>query len=265
MKKLLILALVTLSFLVTMNGCKKENIPTPDPIVNLLVDEEPQALVDTLETVIFNNPIITEVSDINDPTILDYPSFLDYDPFTTVLVRRTGSVDSCVKGIEITSAEKEKLNKAWLAKLDCEKSNKEIIARIHREYESWSKTQKYAMYTKYMKTKDSLMADFKTKVAYVNDLYTKGLITLEQKNKSLTEIETKYHNDLAALEKSYKSSFTTLNTKLKEKLKSSIDRATACGKIKDCEKVWLNSVMEILGKSRYKKWIECYKYHYKKK
>lgn len=42
MKKLLIFSLVTLSFLVTMNGCKKEEVPTPNPIVNLLVDEEPQ-------------------------------------------------------------------------------------------------------------------------------------------------------------------------------------------------------------------------------
>ena len=113
MKKLLILTLVTISFLVTMNGCKKEEVPTPDPIVNLLVDEEPQALVDSMGSIIFDNPMTSETTESTDASILDYPLFLDYDPFTNVLVRRTGSVDSCVKGIEITSAEKEKLSKAW--------------------------------------------------------------------------------------------------------------------------------------------------------
>jgi len=34
-------------------------------------------------------------------------------------------------------------------------------------------------------------------------------------------------------------------------------------KIKDCEKIYLESVMSILGKGKYKKWISCYKYHYK--
>jgi hypothetical protein len=56
-----------------------------------------------------------------------------------------------------------------------------------------------------------------------------------------------------------------LNNQVKEKIKKNLDRATACGKIKDCEKEYLNKGLDILGKTRYKKWMECHKYNYKKK
>ena len=244
MKKLLILALVTLSFLVTMNGCKKENIPTPDPIVNLLVDEEPQALVDSLGTVVFDNPMTSELTVSTDALILDYPLFLDYDPFTNVLVRRTGSVDSCIKGIEITSSEKEKLSKAWSAKIDCQKANKLTIARIHREIETWAKTQRENYYKNwYLVEKGKL-----------DDSLKRGLLT-----------QTQYKEKLGMLDKTWAGKMSYINGQVKEKIKLSIERAEACGKIKDCEKIWLQSVMDILGKKRYQKWVECYKHHYKRK
>ena len=251
--------------ILTFAGCKKDSLPLPSPEVNLSADETPQALIDTLGTVVFGNPITSEVTASTEATILDYPLFLDYDPFTMVVSRGKENIDSCVKNIETTKAEKELLNKAFLAKLDCQKANKETIAKINREFEYWAKNEKASMYKKYLTVKDSLYRDFQTKVAYVNGLYAKGTITLEQKQKSLSEIETKYKNDLTALEKSYNSGLISLNSKLKEKLKSSLERAEACGKIKDCEKIYLDRVLEILGKDRFKKWIECYKYNYKKK
>jgi hypothetical protein len=70
---------------------------------------------------------------------------------------------------------------------------------------------------------------------------------------------------MAALEKTWVSKMNYLNGQVKEKIKLSTGRAEACGKIKDCEKIYLSKVLDILGKSRYKKWIECYKYNYKKK
>jgi hypothetical protein len=169
---------------------------------------------------------------------------LDYDPFTNVLVRRTGSVDSCVKGIEITSAEKEKLSKAWSAKIDCQKANKQIIARIHREIESWAKTQKENYYKNwYLVEKGKL-----------DDSLKRGLLT-----------QTQYKEKLGMLDKTWAGKMSYINGQVKEKIKLSIERAEATGKIKDCEKIWLQSVMDILGKKRYQKWIECYKYHYKRK
>jgi hypothetical protein len=139
MKKHIILALVAITFLVTINGCKKETIPTPNPIINLLVDEEPQALVTELETTL-TSPETTDMS-VGDVSITDYPAFLDYDPFTVVMTR-TKSVDSCLKGLEVTKAEKEHLNKAFLTKLECQKANKTTIARIHRDIEYWAKVTK---------------------------------------------------------------------------------------------------------------------------
>lgn len=262
MKKILFTLLLSLPLF--FNSCQKD-LPSPNPNpINLLVDEEPQALVDTLGSLVFDNPLTSDVSSTTDGVILDYPAFLDYDPFTLVTVR-TGSVDSCVRGLEITKEQRAKLETAWVQKLDCQKYNKELLAKLNRSIEAWAKTEKLALYNKYIKTRDSLYADCKMKIAYVNEQYTKGLITLEMKTKLLNEIETKRNNDLATLEKNYKSALELLNTKLKEKIKTNLDRKDKCDKIKDCEKIWLNSVMEILGKEKYKKWIECYKYHYKKK
>ncbi len=227
-------------------GCEKDSIPNPplNPVVNLLADEEPQALVDSLGAVVFDNPMTSEVTSVADAKILDYPDFLDYDPFTNALIRRTGSVDSCVKGLELTASEKESLARAFAAKLDCQKANKLTVARIHREIESWAKTQKENYYKNwYMVEKGKLLDSLKN-----------GLLT-----------EAQFKEKMAALEKTWAGKMSYINGQVKEKIKLSIQRAEACGKIKDCEKIYLEKVLVILGKSRYKKWIECYKFHYKKK
>lgn len=91
----------------------------------------------------------------------------------------------------------------------------------------------------------------------------KGKLDDSLKRGLITEIQ--YKEKLAMLNKTWAGKMTYLNEQVKEKIKLNVERAEACGKIKDCEKIWLNSVIEILGKTRYKKWIECYKYHYKRK
>ena len=239
MKKLLLFSLVTLSFLVTMNGCEKEVIPTPNPIINLLSDEEPQALVSELELTL-TSPEVTDIN-VGDALITDYPAFLDYDPFTVVMAR-TNSADSCLKGLEVTKAQKEQLSKAFLAKIECQKANKATIARIHRDIEYWAKVQKENYYKNWYMVEKNKLHD-------------------SLKNKLLTEAQ--YKEKLVALEKTWKSKMDYLNNQVKEKLQSNIQKAEACGKIKDCEKIYLESVMSILGKEKYKKWISCYKCHYK--
>lgn len=241
MKKILFTLL--LSFPLFFNSCQKD-LPSPNPNpINLLVDEEPQALVDSLGTLVFDNPMTSDVSSMSEAIIMDYPTFMDYDPFTMVTVR-TGIVDSCVRGLEITKEQKEKLSKAWLSKIECQKENKLKISRIHREIETWAKTQKQNYYQNwYLVEKVKIEYDFKM-----------GVIN-----------QTQYKEKLASLEKTWNNKMSYLNGQVKEKIKNSVDRASACGKIKDCEKIWLNSVLEILGKEKYKKWIECYKYNYKKK
>ena len=240
MKKL-ILPLIIAGAL-AFSGCEKEQVPSPNPFVSLLVDEDPQSVVDTLEANIFNNPLTSDVSASTNAVIMDYPLFLDYDPFTAVVVRGN-NVDSCVKGIEITKSERELLNSAWKSKIECQSANKKVLYSIHRKLEVWAKEKK-----------DSLYLDYQSKRNYVLEAYSKGLLTLDQKNEAINKLEL-----------AYKQSLLNVNSSLKEKIKNNLDRAEACGKIKDCEKIWLNSVLEILGKTRYKKWIECYKYNYKKK
>ena len=240
MKKLLLFSLVTLFFLVTMNGCEKEPIPTPNPInYDLLLDEQPVVLVGELEATL----TLPEVTDMNvgDALITDYPAFLDYDPFTVVMAR-TNSADSCLKGLEVTKAQKEQLSKAFLAKIECQKANKATIARIHRDIEYWAKVQKENYYKNWYMVEKNKLHD-------------------SLKNKLLTEAQ--YKEKLVALEKTWKSKMDYLNNQVKEKLQSNIQKAEACGKIKDCEKIYLESVMSILGKEKYKKWISCYKRHYK--
>jgi hypothetical protein len=241
MKKI-ILSLVLVGMIGFM-GCEKEPIPSPNPTVNLLVDEEPNAVVDSMGTIIFDDPMTSDITPITDATIMDYPLFLDYDPFTMVM-SRTNKIDSCVKGIEVTKAEKELLSKAHLDKVECQKQNKIIVARINREIETWAKTQKYNYYVNwYMVEKSKIDYDLKM-----------GVIT-----------EAQYKEKLMGLEKTWVSKMSYLNNQVKEKIKKNLDRATACGKIKDCEKEYLNKVLDILGKTRYKKWMECHKYNYKKK
>ena len=239
--KNLLLSLFATSLLV-LASCEKEQIPQPDPIVNLLNDEEPQSLVDTMAATFFDNPMTVEVTATADAVIEDYPTFIDYDPFTSAVVRRTGSVDSCVRGIELTASEKERLTKAFLAKIDCQKANKATIASIHRNIEFWAKTWKEDMWKNW----------YLPQKADLDDKLKRGLIT-----------EREYKDKIASLNTQWESKMKWHNGQVKEKIKKDLKRAEVCGKIKDCEKIYLESVMSILGKGKYKKWISCYKYHYK--
>jgi hypothetical protein len=229
-----------LFFGISLNSCKKETIvPTPDSY-ELLIDEQPSSLVDELGINLFD-PYMIEITPSADAVITDYPAFIDYDPFTTVTLR--GGVDSCLFGISVTKAEKEKLTVLFNNKLDCQKANKELISKIHRDMELWVKNEKASLYKTYMYNRE-----------LAKKMLTDGKIT-----------EAQYKDKIAYLEKKYSDDLKTLNATLKNKIQSSIDKMTAIGKIKDCEKFYLNGVMELLGKQRFKLWIECYKKFYKSK
>jgi hypothetical protein len=242
MKKILFsLALVgMLSFI----GCKKDPvIPNPDPIVDLLVDEEPNSVVDYMGTIVFDDPMVSDVTSSTDAQILDYPLFLDYDPFTSV-VSRTSRVDSCVKNIVVTKNERDLLSRAHSSKLECQKQNKLTISKIHREIEYWSKSQKENYYKNWY-------------------LVEKGKLDNDLKRGSITQ--SQYKDKIAELERTWANKMSYLNGQVKEKIKLNLERAESCGKIKDCEKEYLNKVLKIIGRARYKKWIECHKHNYRSK
>jgi hypothetical protein len=242
MKKLLYLSLVGMFGLM---GCKKESIIlNPDPIVNLLVDEEPNEVVNNMGTIIFDEPMLSDVTPLTDVEILDYPSFLDYDPFTMIISRTNKRIDSCIRGIEVTKSERELLYKAHLAKMECQKQNKIILSKIHREIENWSRTQKQSYYKNwYLVEKGKL-----------DDNLKRGTITQSQYKDKIIELDGTWANKMSYL-----------NGQVKEKIRLNIGRAEACGKIKDCEKEYLNKVLQIIAKSKYKKWIECHKHNYRQK
>lgn len=242
--KTIILAVLAIG-VIGLSSCKKEPIPQPNPIVNLLIDEEPQSLVDSLGTIVFDNPLIWEVTWATNAVILDYPIFLDYDPFTNALVRRgTESVDLCIKGLELTGSQKEQLTKAFNSKIECQKTSKSTVSTTHREIEAWAKYQKEYYYNNWYLVERAKL---------VNSLKL-GLLT-----------EAQYKEKIIALEKRWEEKMAYLNQQVKEKIKNHLGRYHACEIIKNCEKIYLHKVLDILGKADYKKWIECYKHHYRKK
>lgn len=239
--KNIILFLLLVIGVVFISSCEKEpTTPNIDSNV-LLLDEQPISLVGELESTL----TLPEVTDINDedPLITDYPAFLDYDPFT-VVTTRTNSADSCLRGLEVTKAQKEQLTTVFKNKIECQRANKVLISKIHREIESWAKNQKQSYYKNWY-------------------LVEKGKIEYDLKLGVITQIE--YNEKIMSLEKTWKSKMNYLNTQVREKIQTNTQKAEAIGKIRDCEKTYLESVMTILGREKYKKWISCYKYHYKNK
>ena len=241
MKKLLL----SITVLLMLISCEKETI-TPNVVdnYNISPDEQPSSLASELELILLSPPITDANSD--DVLIMDYPSFLNEDLFASAGVKNKNG-DSCLKGLEVTKYQKEQLNKVFLARIECQKSNKAEIAKTHREFEQWVNTQKKILYTQFLKTKDSIHRDFKIKMSYISEKYSNNL---EQKQKLLNELEIKLNNDLVALEKSYKLSLESLNSALKERIKTNIEKKMSSGKIKDCEKIYLESLMKILGKEK---------------
>ena len=64
---------------------------------------------------------------------------------------------------------------------------------------------------------------------------------------------------------SHKTKSHAVVAKVKDKIKNNIARAAASGKIKDCEKIYLKSIKEILTAEQFEKWVKCFKEKYKKK
>ena len=204
--KNLLLALFTTTLLV-IGSCEKEPLPMPNPNYIVTADEQPTALVTELETNLNDG----EVTDLNlgDVKITDYPAFIDYDPFT-VVVTRTNSADSCLKGLEVTKAEKEQLARVFKNKIECQRYNKVIITKVHREIEAWAKTQKENYYKNwYLVERGKIEYDFKM-----------GVIT-----------QLQYKEKIATLEKTWANKMMYLNGQVKEKMKASTEKLAATSRI----------------------------------
>lgn len=247
MKKIIYLFAAITVLSVTVWSCKKDEAPTV-PADSTLPNEQPVALGDSLGEII-DNPEIVDASMAADLTISSYPTFLETDYFSLAVVEgpQGGKEDSmnkiCTGGFKLTKAQKEKLAAAHKAKEECMDANRKLLKAIDREIEAWAKEEK-----------SKIIANTKTAMDSINKLFAAGKITPTQKKEMLNQLELKR---AAAIKE--------LTGNVKEKIKKHVNRATLSGKIKDCEKIYLKSIKEILTAEQFEKWIKCHKEKYKKK
>lgn len=247
MKKIIYLFAAITVLSVTVWSCKKDEAPTV-PADSTLPNEQPVALGDSLGEII-DNPEIVDASMAADLTISSYPTFLETDYFSLAVVEgpQGGKEDSmnkiCTGGFKLTKAQKEKLAAAHKAKEECMDANRKLLKAIDREIEAWTKEQK-----------SKIIANTKTAMDSINKLFDAGKITASQKKEMLNQLELKRA-----------ASIKELTGNVKEKIKKHVNRATWSGKIKDCEKIYLKSIKEILTAEQFEKWIKCHKEKYKKK
>ena len=159
----------------------------------------------------------------------------------------SGNIDSinkiCCGSFKLSKSQKEKLVAAHKAKEECMDANRKILKNIDAEIKTWAKTQK-----------ENIIANTKLQMDSINKLYAAGTITAAQQKEMLHKLELTRAELLKGLA-----------AKAKDKIKNNIARATASGKIKDCEKTYLKSIKEILTAEQFEKWVKCFKEKYKKK
>lgn len=245
MKK--IISALTLILVVSLAvwSCDKK-IETFDPTTVVAVDQSP-VVVAALETVI-NNPVVAEPSVTADLTIVSYPPFIATDYFAaaavTGAVKASATADSsnilCLNGIEISQAQKEKLTAARITKESCMSANRIALKAIDSTMEAWAKAQKAI-----------LIAAARFSMDSVGALYTSGALTLGQKQERNTKIELLRNELIKAI----------LN-QVKEKIAQQKERAALAGSIKNCEEQYLKTVLSILTRAQYEKWMACFKAKY---
>lgn len=248
MKKVFIIAALTLTLSVAIWSCKKDETPTA-PGDNTLPTEQPAALGDSLG-ILMDNPTMSDASMTADLDYESYPAFLETDYFSLAVVQGANggaNLDSinkiCCGSFKLTKEQKEKLVAAHKAKEDCMDANRKILKNIDAEIKTWAKT-----------TKENIIAKTKLQMDSINKLYDSGVITAAQRK----EMGSKLELQRAAILKG-------LSAKVKDKIAANVDRAIASGKIKDCEKIYLKSIKEILTAEQFQKWVSCFKEKYKKK
>lgn len=236
-------------FIIVLISCQKETPNTNTD--NLLVDETPVAMSDSLGAYL-DNPLMIDAGTLIDLQIISYPEILDVDYFALIeiegpqggtLSRKDSLIKKCSDGLRITAEQKSKLTSAFLSREECMKSNREILRAIDLKIEEWAKTEKI-----------SIIEKFKATVAEINANFIRGTITADEKKAQLD-----------AAEKERNLAIAKLRITAKEKMKAAVERALATGKIKECEKIYLSKVKEILGNDKFEKWVKCHKWHYRRK
>jgi hypothetical protein len=156
MKKIFLLAALTVTLSVAIWSCKKDATPTTqNPIDNTLPTEQPAALGDSLGEIL-DNPTMADASMAADLTYESYPAFIETDYFNLAVVEGangSGNLDSinkiCCGSFKLSKAQKEKLVAAHKAKEECMDANRKILKNIDAEILAWAKTKKRKHHCKY--------------------------------------------------------------------------------------------------------------------
>jgi len=227
-------------------SCKKDpliDVPKQAEI-ELATDETSIALADSLGD-FMENPIITEASEGQDAEVMSVPEILDTDYFMFVETRggrKDSMVKSCSGSLNLTRDQKAALAKLHAAKMECMKTNREILNRLDGMAHNYGKELRSDAMAKYNNDVESIMKSFRN-----------GTITEKERDAKI-----------AAAKKTLKESLSKIRAAVREKIKSATERLEAAGKIKNCERVYLDGVMDVLGRADYAKWVRCHKMHMRK-
>lgn len=245
-KHIKILSFALLGLTLAFSSCKKEEVQdTNDSQINLAVDETVDALADSLE-IFMIDPFVSEATETEDVFIESIPEILDADYFAFVETR-SGKKDSLIRtcsGVfKLLAANKEKLRKAYVAKMECMKDNKRTLRKYDSTVRSWAISKRKEVLAKHKENVNDILASFR-----------KGDITEKERDAKLAENK-----------KATTGALIKIRIEVRQRIKNIRERAEAAGIIKDCEKVYLRAVYDILGKANYAKWVKCHKVNYHRK
>lgn len=234
------------------SGCKKDQVlDQVNNTIELAADETVDAQIDSLGA-FMEDPVVTDADETQDALIQSLPEIFDNDYFTFVesegpqggdrMEKRDSLLKLCSSAIRIGMENKEALKRAHLAKLECMKHNRMVMHKADSMVRAWAMNHRKELLTQHEITVREIQGAFKA-----------GKITEKERDAKL-----------AAAKMELAKALKGIRAGVKERLAKMMDRAEAAGKIKDCERIYLNTVKEILGKENFAKWIKCHKYRYRK-
>lgn len=237
---------MALVFTLAVSSCKKDKLTQSanQAIIELAADETVDALVDSLGDFI-ENPIITDATEDMELEIFSVPEILDTDYFTYVETRggrKDSMIKSCSGVFVLMRDNKEALSKLFTAKMACMKSNHEALKGMDMKLRGEAMEMRRALMEKHKAAVDEIMAAFRS-----------GKITEKERDAKLMQAK-----------KNLAEGMMKIRATIREKVKNIKERMEAAGKIKNCEREYLNGVIEIIGKENYAKWVRCHKMNFRK-
>ena len=233
-------------FALAVSSCKKDELADSckQIVIDLAADETSVAMADSLGD-FMENPILSEATESLDLQIMSVPEVLDTDYFIFVEARggrKDSSLKSCSGSLNLTRDQKAALARLHEAKMHCMKANRETLHKLDEMAHNYGMELRRTAMDKHKDQMESIMKSFR--------------------NGDITERER--DTKIAAAKHTLKENLSKIRAAVREKIKNATERAEAAGKIKNCERIYLDGVMDVLGKENFAKWARCHKMHMRK-